>query len=223
MIPASQPRCRTAQESRGVERGSVKRKTLKPAAASTRAQSSANSAEWCRVSWAITHDRGDRCALASGHVVGQAPGALGDRPVVQDVGADRVHLAAPAAGAELEHGVEGVVELLASGLARCPRAAGPGTARTAASVSQRPMFAASRRGNLASRLGMREPCERVFGCDHALQRFPAAGMLEGHFGRDLRLTRSIEAQQDERENRRSETGTVRNAGRDSRLVGRRNH
>ena len=112
MIPASQRRCRTAKESRGVERGSSNRKTLKPAAASTRAQSSANSAEWCRVSWAITHDRRESAALSRGHIVGQAAGALGDRPLVEDVGADRVHLAAPAAGAELEHRVEGVVELL---------------------------------------------------------------------------------------------------------------
>ena len=85
---------------------------MNPAAASTRAQSSANSGELCRVSRAITHDRGDVRPLARRDVVGQAPGALGDRPLVEDVRADRVHHAPPAAGAELEDGVEGVVEHL---------------------------------------------------------------------------------------------------------------
>ena len=50
-------------------------------------------------------------ALARGHIIGQSPGALGDRPFVEDIGADRVHLAAAAAGPEFEHGVKSIVEL----------------------------------------------------------------------------------------------------------------
>ena len=58
------------------------------------------------------HARSARAVhLARGHIVGQSAGAFGDRALVEHIGADRVHLAAPAAGAKLEHGVKRVVEL----------------------------------------------------------------------------------------------------------------
>ena len=163
MIPASHLRWRTAKESRGVERASGNRKTLNPAAARTRAQSSANSGELCRVSRAITHDRG--VPLPCGRdVVGQAAGTLGDRPLVQDVGADRVHHAPPAAGAELEDGVEGVVEDF-------PPACGdileqPGRYRAKGlSVNHRPIAAAAEAESApVARPGPR--CQCVFDCGH---------------------------------------------------------
>ena len=46
------------------------------------------------------------------HVIGQPLGALADRAVVDRVRADRIHLAAPAAGAERDHRPEHVVEHL---------------------------------------------------------------------------------------------------------------
>ncbi len=63
MIPPSQPRCRTAKESRGVDLGSGKRWTVKPAAARTRAQHSANSFELRRASRAMTTDRVESAPL----------------------------------------------------------------------------------------------------------------------------------------------------------------
>ena len=96
------------------------------------AQIAANSGELCRVSRAMTHDRGASAPLAWRDVIGQPAGTLGDRPLVEDVGADRVHLAPTAAGAELEDGVEGVVEHLPVGRPRCPRPAGRDRRRTAA-------------------------------------------------------------------------------------------
>ena len=58
MIPALHFRNRTAEESRGVDLASGTRNTLTGPAASTRAQSSANSGELCRVSRAITQESG---------------------------------------------------------------------------------------------------------------------------------------------------------------------
>lgn len=50
-------------------------------------------------------------------VIGQSARTFGHRPLVQDVGPDRIHLSASTASAELEHGVERVVERLpATGL-----------------------------------------------------------------------------------------------------------
>ena len=61
------------------------------------------------------HARSGRAfSLARSHIVGQSARALGDRPLVEDIGADRIHLAAPAAGAKLEHGVKGIVKLVPS-------------------------------------------------------------------------------------------------------------
>ena len=139
---------------------------MNPAAARTRRTSSANSGELCRVSRAMTHDRGASGPLARRDVIGQAPGALGDRPVVQDVGADRVHLAPPAAGAELEDGVEGVVEHLPAARPRCPRRAGPDSERTGGSVSQRRMLAAAEAESSPAASAWADPGECVFGCGH---------------------------------------------------------
>jgi len=49
-------------------------------------------------------------SLVSRHIVGQAAGALGDRPFVEHIRADRVHHASPSAGAEFEDREERVVE-----------------------------------------------------------------------------------------------------------------
>src|SRR5438105_2075653 len=49
-------------------------------------------------------------ALSRRDVIGQASGALADGAVVQDVCPDRIHLAAPPARAELQYGVESVVQ-----------------------------------------------------------------------------------------------------------------
>lgn len=109
MIPASHRRCRTAKESRGVERASGNKNTLNPAAASTRAQSSPNSGELWRES--RNHTRtGLIPSLVGRHIVGQAAGALGDRPFVEHIRPDRVHHASPSAGAEFEDREERVVE-----------------------------------------------------------------------------------------------------------------
>ena len=93
-----------------MERASGNKKTLNPAAASTRAQSSPNSAELCaRV--ARDHTRtGLIPSLVGRHIVGQAAGALGDRPFVEHIRPDRVHHASPSAGAEFEDREERVVE-----------------------------------------------------------------------------------------------------------------
>ncbi len=82
---------------------------MNPAAARTRAEPG----ELGRVVPRVERDHarpGRVGPLAIGDVVGQAAGALGDRPLVQDVGPDRVHPAATAARAELDDRVEGVVE-----------------------------------------------------------------------------------------------------------------
>ena len=57
------------------------------------------------------HTRSGRIrSLASRHIVSQAPRTLGDRPLVEHIGADRVHHSAPAAGAKLEDREERVVK-----------------------------------------------------------------------------------------------------------------
>ena len=112
MMPASQlevPDGEGEQGGRAVLAEQVDLETRRPPGRGRRARRTRR--EWCRVSRAITQRPRASAPFFAGDVVGQAPRALGHRPLVQDVGADRVHLAPPPAGAELEHGVEGIVEL----------------------------------------------------------------------------------------------------------------
>ncbi len=111
-MPASHLRWRTANESRGVERYSSNSWTWKPAAARTRAQSSR---ELGRVVPGVAGDHARPRRIGPffpRDVIGQAPRALGHGPIVQDIGTDRVHLTAAPTGAELEHGVKGIVKHL---------------------------------------------------------------------------------------------------------------
>ena len=117
-------------------------------------------------------------SLARRHIVGQSPRALGDRPLVEDVGADRVHLAAPAAGAKLEHGVKGIVKLVPPFLLDVFEQPAPipgerGFGQPAANIRR----CRCRNSSLGS--GMPEPCERLGRCDHG-STFPRAQIPELH-------------------------------------------
>ena len=109
------------------------------------------------------HARSARAlALARSHIVGQSPRALGDRPLVEDIGADRVHLAAAAAGAKLEHGVKGIVKLVPPFVLDVFEQPAPvlgerGFGQPAANIRR------CRRRNPSLGSGMPEPCERSAG------------------------------------------------------------
>ena len=104
--------------------------------------------------------------LAGRDVIGQAPGALGDRPLVEHVRADRIHHAPPAARAELQHGEEGVVEGLPP--ARGDVLEKPGTIALERTLGQPAANRGrGRGGKLSGGLRLADPGECVFGCGHA--------------------------------------------------------
>ena len=104
------------------------------------------------------------------HVIGQAPRALRDRPLVEDVRTDRVHLAATATRAELEHPEEGVVELgppIVLDVLQEPRAIS-GERR----LGQPSPYVCRRRiGEPAGRLRPGDPTRRLFRTDHSSLSF----------------------------------------------------
>ena len=101
--------------------------------------------EFRRVVAAVAGDHarlGRVLPLAARHVIGQAAGAFGDRPLVEDVRADGIHHPPPAPRAEFQDGEEGVVERLPPAGGDVLEQPGP-VLQKRASVNQRRMAAAA--------------------------------------------------------------------------------
>ena len=105
-------------------------------------------------------------ALAGGDIVGQSARALGDRPFVEDIGADRVHLPAAAARAELEDRVKGVVELGHRPLLDVLEQPIRDTWRTGLRSASGGHSCRRRGGKPSFGSGLPEPFQRLVRCDH---------------------------------------------------------